>query len=113
MGASVARWPDDATGKWTGNSSVPCYAFPGVNIDHSTRRCRFEYRHDGVEAYLYYERLGDILDIRATFVPRKFRGQGIGRKLAQAAVDYAREHTLTVRPTCPFVQRLIEADKIS
>jgi predicted GNAT family acetyltransferase len=84
-----------------------------VNIDHSTRRCRFEFQEKDVEAYLYYERLGDVLDIRATFVPQEFRGRGIGRKLAQAAMDYAREQSLTVRPTCPFVRRLIEADEIS
>jgi len=40
--------------------------------------------------------------ISHTEVSDTLKGQGAGKQLVQAAVDYARQHHLKVMPLCPF-----------
>ena len=42
-----------------------------------------------------------------TVVPEAFGGKGVGGKLVQAGLAYAREHKLWVKPTCPFFHAYI------
>lgn len=46
---------------------------------------------------------GDNLTVYHTEVNDKLKGQGIGSKLLETMVAYAREHKLKVIPLCPFV----------
>lgn len=46
---------------------------------------------------------GDNLTVYHTEVNDKLKGQGIGSKLLEKMVAYAREHELNVIPLCPFV----------
>ncbi|MEX0996469.1 MAG: GNAT family N-acetyltransferase [Flavobacteriaceae bacterium] len=43
-----------------------------------------------------------------TEVKPDFNGQGVGKKLVLAAVDYARENNLKIIPLCPFVKAMFE-----
>jgi predicted GNAT family acetyltransferase len=68
---------------------------------------RFEIATPAGPAVLDYELVGHSIALTHTGVPRAMRRQGIGGALAKAALDYAREERLVVRPVCPFVSAFI------
>lgn len=45
--------------------------------------------------------VGKII-IEHTAVNKQLRGRNIGYHLVKAAVDYARQHLITIIPVCPF-----------
>ena len=45
-----------------------------------------------------------------TEVDPDFKGQGIGKKLIKATVDFAKENKLKVIPLCPFAKSVIEKE---
>ena len=68
---------------------------------------RFEIATPAGPAVLDYELVGHSMALTHTGVPGAMRRQGIGGALARAALDYAREERLVVRPVCPFVSAFI------
>lgn len=46
-----------------------------------------------------------------TEVKDEFNGQGVGKKMVLAAVEYAREHNLKIIPLCPFAKAMFEKMK--
>ena len=69
---------------------------------------RFEIALDGGEvAFADYQVVGDSIVFPHTVTPRAFEGQGLASKLAQAALAYAREQGLMVRPHCGFFRAYI------
>ncbi len=50
-----------------------------------------------------YRRVGDVLVLHHTEVPRALQGQGLAGELVQAVLDWARAEGLRVRPTCSYV----------
>lgn len=46
--------------------------------------------------------------IEHTEVSEELRGQNIGYQLVQAAVEYARHHSLKIIPACPFAQAVFK-----
>ena len=76
-----------------------------MNVQHDIQGSRFVIPLNGGEAELVYALVGDdAIDLQHTQVPRSDRNQGIASSLVQAAVTYAREHSLLVIATCPYVQ---------
>jgi len=70
---------------------------------------RFEFHVNGDAATLDYEHADDkVLDLKATEVPEELRGQGVGGRLVQETLDWARDYHYHVIPTCPFVKGYIE-----
>ncbi|GIY64914.1 n-acetyltransferase domain-containing protein 1 [Caerostris darwini] len=65
---------------------------------------------DGKEkAFLQYQTLpSNIIELEHTVVPESFQGKGIGKLLAEAALEYAIDKKLTVKVTCGFVQKYLE-----
>jgi predicted GNAT family acetyltransferase len=58
---------------------------------------------DGAEAQMTYTKIGlHQIIIDHTEVPDAFRGQGIGVKLVQRAVEDARSSAKKIIPLCPF-----------
>ena len=55
------------------------------------------------KAVLVYRPLGGEIVLLHTEVPPAWEGRGIAGDLTRAALEYAREAQLTVRPVCPFV----------
>jgi hypothetical protein len=56
-------------------------------------------------AEMTYSRAGDsLIIIDHTEVSDKLRGQGAGKKLVLAAVEYARKNNLKILPLCPFAK---------
>ena len=68
---------------------------------------RFETETPAGTAVLQYSRSGDRLVLVHTGVPESARGRGVGRRLAEAAFQQAREQDLRVVPVCPFVRAYV------
>ena len=69
----------------------------------NTATQRFEVTLAGETAFAEYHLHGDHITLPHTVVPPAFEGKGVGSALAKAAVGYARDHGLTVKPLCPFI----------
>ncbi|MFC5908022.1 GNAT family N-acetyltransferase [Streptacidiphilus monticola] len=54
--------------------------------------------------FAQYHRFKDEIAFIHTEIDPKFEGQGLGGKLARAALDDAREKGLAVLPFCPFIR---------
>lgn len=52
----------------------------------------------------------DKIIIDHTFVSDDFKGQGIGAKLLETAVDYVKAHDLKIIPLCPYVKSRFDKD---
>lgn len=58
------------------------------------------------EAYLKYRFTdsGTTLDLYSTYVPVSLEGRGLGKRLADAAFELAKERgNLRIRPTCWYI----------
>lgn len=76
-----------------------------------------QHRHEGGKGSFYYEADGKKpaemvytmagehkMIIEHTEVDDSLRGQGIGKKLQEALVNYVRAHHIKVLPLCPFAK---------
>jgi predicted GNAT family acetyltransferase len=68
---------------------------------------RFEITVGGETAFAEYVLHNGAMVLPHTVVPDAFAGKGVGSMLAQAALGYAREHGLKVKPSCPFMAAYI------
>jgi predicted GNAT family acetyltransferase len=50
----------------------------------------------------------DKFIIDHTEVNPEFNGQGVGKKMVMAAVEYARANSLKIIPLCPFAKAMFE-----
>lgn len=62
---------------------------------------------DGQAAFAEYAIEGDSIVFPHTVTPKAFEGQGLASRLAQAALGYARDRGLKVRPHCSFFRAYI------
>jgi predicted GNAT family acetyltransferase len=75
-----------------------------TDVTHVPDHARFECG----AAYLTYQRHDGTLDIEHTVVPADMGGQGVGGRLVQAAVDYARDNELELVVTCSFARSWLD-----
>lgn len=74
-------------------------------IDHGNKGAFLIGEDNERLAEMTYSRAGDsLIIIDHTEVSDKLRGQGAGKKLVLAAVDYARKNNLKILPLCPFAK---------
>ena len=60
-------------------------------------------------AAMYYELENERkLIIEHTAIDESLKGQGIGKRLLEKLVEYAREKHLTVLPLCPFANAIFK-----
>lgn len=52
----------------------------------------------------YYKRDENIITIDHTEVKREMENQGIGSRLIERSVEFARKHDLKIDPLCPFAE---------
>jgi predicted GNAT family acetyltransferase len=79
-----------------------------VQVTRNSTDGQFEiHAEDKVATLAYSEREGKIYLIH-TEVPKPLEGRGYASALAKTALDYAREHQLTVVPFCPFVRAYLQ-----
>lgn len=78
------------------------------DVVHTPDRSRFELTQDGRTAVLTYEKGDGDVALLHTLVPPELEGNGIGSRLAETAVGWAREQGLEVVPVCSFVRSWLE-----
>ncbi|WP_020677123.1 GNAT family N-acetyltransferase [Geopsychrobacter electrodiphilus] len=69
---------------------------------------RFETIISGHMVHINYNRDDDVLTLVHTEVPAVLGGQGLGSKIVQFALDYAKSRGLQIVPRCPFVRSYID-----
>lgn len=74
------------------------------DVVHVPEQNRFELRIGDEVAVLAYEQSVDAVNFLHTAVPSAMEGQGVGGRLAEAGVSWARGAGFDVVPTCPFVR---------
>jgi predicted GNAT family acetyltransferase len=72
-------------------------------VIHDAESQQFKIIVNAQTAVLDYRQDGGILLFTHTGVPPALEGQGIGSRLAQAGLDYARTNGLKVQSLCWFV----------
>ncbi|MEP6803509.1 MAG: GNAT family N-acetyltransferase [Flavobacterium sp.] len=81
-----------------------------IQQTNDIKRGSFEAVENGKEAgKMTYTWAGDskfIID--HTEVSEDFSGQGVGKKLLMATVDYARNNDLKIIPLCPFAKSVFD-----
>ncbi|MEQ8471304.1 MAG: GNAT family N-acetyltransferase [Marinoscillum sp.] len=80
-----------------------------LKIKHDDDNQRFYAEVNGGKAELDYIPHGHkYIDFISTFVPQESRHEGVGHSLAEHALEYAANHDLRVKPTCPFVRDVMD-----
>lgn len=78
-----------------------------LNVIMNDETHRFEVTLEGETAFAEYSLLRHAIVLPHTVVPAALEGRGVGSALARAALGYARDHGLKVKPICPFIARYI------
>ena len=65
----------------------------------------FEFQTEGDLAKVMYAKRKDVLYLNYAFVPGELRGKGVGAKMMQAVLEYARVNKLKVVPICSYTVR--------
>jgi predicted GNAT family acetyltransferase len=81
--------------------------------EHGTRGAFYIEDEDGEWiAEMTYRKEGTRkIVIDHTEVDDSLEGKGIGKHLVAAAVKYARAKNLLIKPTCPFVKKVLESSE--
>lgn len=53
---------------------------------------------------------GQQIEVNHTYVAEELRGQGVGEKLINEAVSYAREQNKKIIPTCSYAKEKLEGE---
>jgi predicted GNAT family acetyltransferase len=81
-----------------------------LSVTHNIESNQFVATVDGKVSTLEYSISQDkqTLDYYSTYVPTELRGRQIGQDMVLFALNYAKEHRFKVKPTCPFVKRIVD-----
>jgi uncharacterized protein len=75
-----------------------------MSVEHDAVSHRFTITASGGTAVLAYAPAGsNLVELYSTYVPPADRGRGVGARLVQAAVEYARAEGLRIIPSCWYV----------
>ena len=74
-----------------------------LSVSNNEAESRFEAHVEGKIAFLSYRRKPGEIILTHAETPAELEGQGIASEIARTALEFAREHGLTVAPLCPFV----------
>ena len=79
-------------------------SFDLLQVEHDPVAHRFQARVPSGTAVLAYAPAGPgLLELYSTQVPAPDRGRGVGGRLVEAAVAYARGQGMRIIPTCSYV----------
>lgn|SRR5688572_4142741 len=76
-----------------------------IQIDFDSSH--FEIRVGGDAAFILFRLRASTLSLIHTEVPPALQRKGLADALAKAALEYARTHSMTVKPICPFVAKYL------
>jgi predicted GNAT family acetyltransferase len=75
-----------------------------IEITRNREASRFETTIDGHLCVCQYRLYGRLMMMTHTGVPHAIRGRGIAAELVRAALAFARDEGLKVRPDCSYVE---------
>ena len=75
-----------------------------LQVEHNRDASRFEAHAEGHLCVCQYRLFGRVMMMTHTGVPGAIRGHGIAAELVRAALAFAREKGLKVRPDCSYVE---------
>jgi uncharacterized protein len=75
-----------------------------LHVAHNQDASRFEAHVDGHPCVCQYRLYGRLMMMTHTGVPHAIRGRGIAAELVRAALAFARDEGLKVRPDCSYVE---------
>ena len=80
--------------------------------EHKNKGAFFVEGDDGdwIAEMTYFREGQRKIVIDHTEVDESLQGQGIGEKMVEEAVKFAEENNLLIKPTCPFVKKILESD---
>jgi uncharacterized protein len=78
-----------------------------IQVVHNPAKHRFEADLGDEKALLEYATRDGVIDLTHTEVPPAHQNQGIGEQLVRFALNFAKESSLEVVPSCPFVANFI------
>lgn len=79
-----------------------------LQVIHLPEQGRFEIRVETLLAELTYTLHNETITFLHTGVPSELEGQGVGRKLVIAGLDYARAKGFKIRSMCSFVSAYLK-----
>jgi uncharacterized protein len=80
-----------------------------IEHEHSGHRGAFFLERDGERlAQMTYTVAGSRVIIDHTDVDDRLRGTGTGRKLVEAAVEWARKENAKLMPLCPYAKSVFD-----
>ncbi|XP_041718405.1 protein NATD1 [Coregonus clupeaformis] len=82
-----------------------------IAVEHDKKKRQFTIRLNGSHdrAVLLYEYVGKkTVDLQHTEVPDAYRGRGIAKHLAKAAMDFVVEEDLKAHLTCWYIQKYVK-----
>uniref|UniRef100_A0A2K6M0Q2 Protein NATD1 n=2 Tax=Rhinopithecus TaxID=542827 RepID=A0A2K6M0Q2_RHIBE len=89
----------------------PQSLYTGCPLCPEHRSLRMAGCHD--RAVLLYEYVGKrIVDLQHTEVPDAYRGRGIAKHLAKAALDFVVEEDLKAHLTCWYIQKYVKENPL-
>jgi predicted GNAT family acetyltransferase len=80
-------------------------------IINNEKENRFELHVGDDIGVTNYAKRGDTIVFTHTEIPPQLEGQGLGKELASAALNYARSEGLNVVPRCRFIAAFIQRYK--
>ena len=75
-----------------------------LHKENSTNGMFYIKKDKGIASELNYKLHNDIMTIDHTETKPEFEGRGLGSKLVEEAVNYARQKNFKINPLCPFVE---------
>lgn len=82
-----------------------------VHKQFESKGAFFAEKDQKVAGEMTYSRAGDsLIIIDHTEVDPAFGGQGVGKQMVLAAVDYARANDIKILPLCPFAKAAFDKD---
>lgn len=81
-----------------------------IQREEHGRKGAFFIDQDGewVAELTYFKSAAGEITIDHTEVDPELRGDSVGEDLVKAAVEYARENNLKIKPVCPFAKKVID-----
>jgi predicted GNAT family acetyltransferase len=83
-----------------------------MQIEHQTGNSKGEFfvasSNERLASMTYSMAGTQLMIIDHTEVSDALRGQGAGKQLVKAAVDYARQNKLRILPLCPFAKSVFD-----
>lgn len=82
-----------------------------LEVVHNPEKSRFEITLEGGMAISEYQLAAKNMIFTHTEVPEAYEGLGVGNKLAQVGLDYARDHGYKIQALCPFMNAYVRRHK--